>query len=307
VRRRTRVLVGVAALLAVALVVATGVALWPQIQAKRARAERRAKLDALLLRKPDAKFRDGLLPFTDDPDAVLPILDPFVLHNEEPLARHAVQLYATTPEPHDERIGARLRALAADTTLKLESRFEALYLLDELETPTFPPEPEHFAGDLPVSGKSAAVLDELRRRGVKIEEPAESEDTVEFSDRNPEVYDFENLTAERPYRALVRIAQERNCLLRVESGAWQLLPRLDYSWRRGGRSLGAAARAGVSFSLTIQGEDLFLLPPFDEGLTPIRVFRALAALNGWELHRSTDDPDTWVVSPSASHAREMPR
>jgi hypothetical protein len=299
VRRRTRVLVGVAALLAVALVVATGVALWPRIQEQRIRSARRARLAEALRRTTVQGWAESLLAFADDPEAVRAILTDAWLSYDARVARQAIQIYATTPEPHDPRIGEFLRSCATDTKLTNTERFDAFYLLDELETPTFPPEPDHFAGGLPVNGRRADVLGELRKRGVTIDEPRNADDAGE-GDLDRAIDDFYggSFAEQWPYGALVRIAQAEDCILRVENGTWQLCRHLEYSWDRSLRALRAENfRAGITFRLVVKGDDPFLVPKFDESLTPIRVFRALAALNGWELHRSKDDPDTWEVAP----------
>src|SRR5262245_23366271 len=81
----------------------------------------------------------------EEPEALLALVELFRAEPTGQIAAplmNAFELYACSPLPRDQRPRAAIEAMARDPSSSVWQRFGALYIVEELDEPTFPIEPE---------------------------------------------------------------------------------------------------------------------------------------------------------------------
>jgi hypothetical protein len=298
---RSRRVVVVAMLVGALLVAATTWAMVPRLRVARRRVERRAELKSLLASPPDVsirsqdRFAESLLSHSDDPDALDALLDQTERAESnhsfwrEPVL-HAFELWAIEPDPRDARPVDHLAAIAHDSRRSEDSRLWALYLLEELRSPRYPPEPESFPKEPWFHAEMRDALPFVLGLGVSVDPPTVNVGGTFWGS---------------PYSALVRVAQKERCVLEHEGDRWRLTHLPGLEWYLDDDRLELVDVRGSTRKWLLLGRDgarfdgVRLRGIGHALMAPEKYFRAVAALRGCTPPRQIA-PDTWETAPVSS-------
>lgn len=212
--------------------------------------------------------------------------------------RHSVDLFAASPESEDARPREGLKTVLSAGG-SADQRFELLYLLDELDAPTFPREPPGFTTSPLVTigapGESAVPLEEAVRPIARA-----SFYTIDVDGRARELVHVAG--TDRPWRALLRIAQADLAGIEIDG------PRIRFCHRTilGDNNITFVESAGALLErlrpylrrtiVVTPPATLDVVPAAVVDGEPLRMLRAFAALNGCAV-REKDAKTLEVYKP----------
>lgn len=265
--------------MALAAIAASAVAVWPQ-------ARRRIALERAIRHATEGRTAYELVGFRE-PAAILRLIDE--LERSDPAEgrcgapfalRSAIDLLALDDHP-DPRPRERLLRLANDATASPRKRLEALYLIDELDHPTLPREPEGFSELSRVrvadgqDGPLEVVCSEV------LNAPRLPIDLGSFRRQVISTHEIDDV----PWRALLRVAQWLHAKVVTEGDKVRLVtrvPRAPKHWFEEGRptdedlSAWLGRRVVIVPPASLENAQAFWAPFAD----PENTLRAIAAFNG---------------------------
>lgn len=281
-RRLATIAVAVAV---VAIVVAAGVAVAPRIERRRSLARAIEAARNANGAECEAAFRD--LAEREEPEALIALVD---LWRERKVPRWpllaAGELLACSPPPHDSRPRAAIETLARESTGASWDRLVAYELLEELDQPTFPMEPDDLA--------NAPRITLRLQRGKPIDLAPLG---PWLSCEHVPTAEVDAIIEDRPYRALVRMAQKLGHVVSLEGRRARF--HFGDIWEgrdeRDPATVLARFQAELQKKIVVAEPSGFALPPPPGSYRcgSLKELRALAALNGCEVRER--DPMTLEI------------